>query len=126
MIAQTGKVTFVGAGCGDPRLLTIRAVEVLGEADFVLFDPEVHPDVLARLREGTPRHPIPSSMTAERIGTMLADEAKQGRRAVRLAWADPLLFGWGDAEGSSVARHGVPIEIVPGIGPFIAVGAFAG
>src|SRR5579864_5967342 len=125
-MASVGKVTFVGAGCGDPRLLTLRAVEALAEADFVLFDPEVHPDVLARLREGTPRHPIPPAMTADSIGTMLAHEAKQGRRAVRLAWADPLLFGWGDAEGAAVARHGVPLEIVPGIGPFIAVGAFAG
>jgi uroporphyrinogen III methyltransferase/synthase len=121
-----GKVTFVGAGCGDPRLLTVRAVEVLAEADFVLFDPEVHPDVLARLREGTPRHPISQAMTADRIGTMLADEAKKGRRAVRLAWADPLLFGWGDVEGTSVARHGVPIEIVPGVSSFVALGAFAG
>src|SRR6185369_14995798 len=49
-----------------------------------------------------------------------------GRHAVRLTWADPLLFGTGDAEGAAVARHGVPLEIVPGIGPLIAVGAFAG
>jgi uroporphyrinogen III methyltransferase/synthase len=121
-----GKVTFVGAGCGDPRLLTVRATEVLAEADFVLFDPEVHPDVLARLREGTPRLPVPPAMPPDRVGTMLADEAKRGRRAVRLAWADPLLFGWGDAEGTSVARHGVPIEIVPGVSSFVALGAFAG
>ncbi len=121
-----GKVTFVGAGCGDPRLLTVRAVEALSEADFVLFDPDVHPDVLARLSEGTARHPISTVMTADRIGTMLADEAKKGRRAVRLAWSDPLLFGWGDAESAAVARHGVPLEIVPGVSAFTALGAFAG
>ncbi len=60
-----GKVTFGGAGCEDQRLLTLRAAEVLAGADFVLLDPSVHPDVLARLREGTPRHNVEASMTAE-------------------------------------------------------------
>jgi uroporphyrinogen III methyltransferase/synthase len=123
---MTGKVTFVGGGCGDPRLLTVRAAEVLAQADYVLFDAEVHPDILSRLREGTPREAVTSAMTAERIAGLLVAEAKQGKSAVRLSWADPLLFGWGDAEGAAVARHGVPLELVPGIGPLIAVGAFAG
>lgn len=122
---MSGKVTFVGAGTGDPRLLTLRAAEVLEAADFVLFDPEVHPDILGRLREGTPRHPVGPGLGPERIGALLANEAGQGRQAVRLMWADPLLFGSGDVEGLAVARRGVPIEIVPGIGPLIAVGAFA-
>ena len=121
-----GKVTFVGAGCGDPRLLTVRAADVLAQADFVIFDAGVHPDVLARLREGTPRHAVTSSMNAERIATLLAGEANQGKHAVRLAWGDPLLFGTGDAEAAAVARHGAAVEVVPGIGPLIAVGAFAG
>ncbi len=121
-----GKVTFVGAGCGDPRLITVRAAEVLRAADYVVFDGDVHPDVLARLREGTPRHRVEASMTSERIASLLVAEAKQGRSAVRLTWGDPLLFGWGDAEATAVARHGLPLEIVPGIGPLVAVGAFAG
>lgn len=121
-----GTVTFVGAGCGDPRLVTVRAAEVLAHADVVVFDPDVHPDVLARLREGTPRHAALPEMTAERIASLLAFEAKQGKSAVRLTWGDPLLFGTGDVEGAAVGRHGVPIEIVPGIGPLIAIGAFAG
>jgi uroporphyrinogen III methyltransferase / synthase len=123
---EAGKVTFVGAGCGDARLLTQRAAEILATCDFVLFDPEVHPDVLGCIREGTPRHPITSAFTPERIGQMLAYEARAGRHAVRLAWADPLLFGSGDAEATAVARHNVALEVVPGIGPLIAVGAFAG
>lgn len=121
-----GKVTFVGAGCGDPRLLTIRAAEVLAAADFVLFDADVHPDVLARVRPGTTRVPVAGAMPPERVGFILAQEAKAGRHAVRLTWADPLLFGSGDVESVALARHGVPIEVVPGIGPLIAVGAFAG
>lgn len=122
-----GKVTLVGAGCGDPRLLTVRAAEVLAEADFVLFDPDVHPDVLARLREGTPRQPVAPSMSPEQIAATLAAEAKQGRHAVRLAWSDPLLFNLGDAEGVAITRHeGVTLEIVPGVTPFVAVGAYAG
>ncbi|HVJ94930.1 MAG TPA: uroporphyrinogen-III synthase [Labilithrix sp.] len=123
---MSGRVTFVGAGCGDPRLLTLRAASVIEQADFVLFDPGVHPDVLARVREGTPHHPVTAEMTAERIAQMLAQEARNGRQAVRLAWGDPLLFGVGDAEALAVARQGVPLEIVPGIGPLTAIGAFAG
>jgi uroporphyrinogen III methyltransferase/synthase len=126
MRVGTGKVTLVGAGCGDPRLLTLRAAEVLAQADYVLFDDDVHPDVLGRVREGATRTVVTPSMTAEHIGSLLAGEAKQGRSAVRLSWGDPLLFAWGDVEATAVARHGVPLEVVPGIGPFIAVGAFAG
>jgi uroporphyrinogen III methyltransferase/synthase len=123
---MVGKVTFVGAGCGDPRLLTVRAADVLARADYVVFDPDVHPDVLGRLREGTPREAVTPSMTADRIATLLATEARRGKSAVRLTWADPLFFAWGDAEGAAVARQGVPIEVVPGIGPLVALGAFAG
>jgi len=123
---MAGKVTFVGAGAGDPRLLTLRAAAVLEEADFVLFDPGVHPDVLARVRDGVPRHPVTLQLTAERIGQLLAEHAKQGRQAVRLTWGDPLFFGPCDAEGAVVARLGAAIEVVPGIGPLVAVGAFAG
>lgn len=124
-MTREGRVTFVGAGSGDPRLLTLRAVEVLEDADLVVFDPDVHPDVLGRVREGTPRHPVTAQMTPERVGQMLAHEAQQGRHVVRLTWADPLLFGTGDVEAAAVARHGVPLEVVPGVGPFMALGAFA-
>lgn len=123
---MTGKVTFVGAGCGDPRLLTLRGAEVLQAADVVVCDADVHPEVLALLPEGTPRHVAFPTMGPELIAGVLAGEAKAGKRAVRLMWADPLLFGHADIESAAVARHGVPLEVVPGIGPFIAVGAFAG
>lgn len=123
---MAGKVTFVGAGCGDPRLLTVRGADVLARADFTVHDADVHPDVLGRLREGTPRHAVTPAMTPEHIARLLSDEAKKGRAAVRITWGDPLLFGSGDVEGVAVARHGVEIEVVPGIGPLIAIGAFAG
>jgi uroporphyrinogen III methyltransferase / synthase len=123
---MTGKVTFVGAGCGDPRLITVRAAEILADADFVLFDPDVHPDVRARVKAGATQEAVGPQMSAVQIGTLLADEAEKGKHAVRLAWGDPLLFAWGDAEGVAVARREVPLEIIPGIGPLIAVGAFAG
>lgn len=121
-----GKVTFVGAGTGDPRLLTVRGAEVLETAEFVIFDPEVHPDILGRVPEGTPRHPTSPALSPDRIGQMLAIEARAGRHAVRIAWADPLLFNTGDVEAQAVARYDVPIEIVPGVTAFVAVGAFAG
>src|SRR4051812_35804900 len=106
---MAGKVTFVGAGTGDPRLLTLRAAEVIEDADFVIFDPSVHPDILGRVREGTPRWPVSSKLTPERIAEMLAAEAKEGRHAVRLTWGDPMFFGTGDLEGAAVARQGVPL-----------------
>ncbi len=123
---MTGKVTFVGAGCGDARLLTLRALEVLAGADFVVFDPKVHPDILARLREGTPRATVTPAMAPEDVASWLAREARGGRHIVRLAWGDPFLFGTVDAEGSALARYGVPFEVVPGIAPLLALGAFAG
>jgi uroporphyrinogen III methyltransferase/synthase len=125
-MAGKGKVTFVGAGCGDPRLLTLRAADVLARADYVIFDADVHPDVLGRVREGATRVAATSVMASEHIATLLSAEAAQGKSAVRLSWGDPLLFAWGDAEAAAVARHGAAIEVVPGIGPFTAVGAFAG
>jgi uroporphyrinogen III methyltransferase/synthase len=123
---MAGKVSFVGAGTGDPRLLTLRAAEVLAEADYVLFDPTIHPDVLGRLPEGTPRHPVTEQLSPQQIALLLSGEAKAGRHAVRLTWGDPLFFGRADVEAAAVARHDVPLELVPGIGPLIAVGAFAG
>lgn len=124
--AKTGKVTFVGAGPGDARLLTRRAVEALSEADFVLFDAAVHPDVLAHVRGGAERTCLSRSMSSEHIAQTLASKAAEGRHAVRLFWADPLLFGTGDAEAIALARHRVELEIVPGVGPLTAIGAFAG
>lgn len=123
---MTGKVTFVGAGSGDPRLLTLRAVEVLERADFVLFDPAVHPDILAHVRGAARRRPITAQLTPERVGQLLAAEVRDGRSAVRLTWGDPLLFGVADVEAAAVARHDVPLEIVPGVHPLVSVGAFAG
>lgn len=123
---MAGRVTFVGAGAGDPRLLTLRAAEVLASADFVLFDADTHPDVLGRIREGAAQTAVTRAMDAVQIARLLAHEARAGRQAVRVTWGDPLLFGPGDVEATAVARHGVPLEIVPGIGPLIAVGAFAG
>lgn len=123
---MAGKVTFVGGGTGDARLLTLRAASVLAEAELVVHDANVHPDILALVPEGTPRQAVTTQMSPDRIGQILAFEAKAGRHAVRLTWGDPLLFGSCDVEGAAVARHGVALEVVPGIGPLVAVGAFAG
>lgn len=123
---MTGKVTFVGAGPGDPRLLTLRAASALEEADYVLFDAGVHPDVLSRVREGTPREPVTERMSGASIGALLVGRARDGEKVVRLTWGDPLLFGPSDVEALAVARDGVGFEIVPGIDPLVAVGAFSG
>lgn len=123
---MSGKVTFIGAGSGDPRLLTVRAAQILAEASSVYFDPDVHPDVLARAPERAERRSVNPNEPAEILAAELAVRAKAGESVVRLTWGDPLFFGTADAEAHAVARFDVPIEIVPGIGPLIAVGAFAG
>ncbi|MDB4944500.1 MAG: Uroporphyrinogen-III methyltransferase [Labilithrix sp.] len=126
MTPPRGRVTFVGAGCGDPRLLTLRGAEVLARADFVLHDADVHPDTLARIREGAARQAMDPSLSPEAVATRLAREAQEGRHAVRLASGDPLLFGRADAQAAALATHGVEVEVVPGIGPLLALGAFTG
>lgn len=123
---MAGKVTFVGAGCGDPRLLTVRAAEVIAEADVLLFDPEIHPDVLAKAREGVARIPVTPEMAGERVAFLLASHARGGEHAVRVSWGDPLLFGVADVEVPAVTRHDIPVEIVPGVSSLLAAASFAG
>ena len=123
---MTGKVTFVGAGSGDPRLLTVRGAEVVATADLLLFDPEVHPEVLRYAPEGVVRAAVLQAQSAEDVAAALADAAKQGKHAVRVMWGDPLFFERGEDEASAVARRGVALEIVPGVGALVAASAFAG
>lgn len=126
MTKPGGKVTFVGAGCGDPRLLTIRGAEVIAEADVLFFDVDVHPDVLGRAREGVTRIPVTPDMTPDRVAFLLASHARGGEHAVRLTSGDPLLFNATDVEAPAVTRHDVPIEIVPGVPALLAVPSYAG
>lgn len=125
-----GFVSLVGAGPGDPGLLTRRAAERLAEADLVLYDALVSPEVL-RLAQRARRFPVGkragrrgvAQRTIERILVRLA---RQGKRVVRLKCGDPFVFGRGGEEVLALAAAGIPFEVVPGVSSAIAAPELAG
>lgn len=126
-----GTVTLVGAGPGDPGLLTVKGKEALARADVVVYDRLVSPAILALIPEGAERinvgkeasrHPVPQ----EQINQILLNKALEGKNTVRLKGGDPFLFGRGGEELELLAEHSVPFEEVPGITSAIAVPAYAG
>ena len=126
-----GMVTLVGAGPGDPGLLTLKGREALERAQVVVYDRLVSPAILALMPPGAEqinvgkeasRHPVPQ----EEINRILLDKALEGKRVVRLKGGDPFLFGRGGEELELLARHAVPFEEVPGIPSAIAVPAYGG
>ena len=127
----TGKVFLVGAGPGDPELITARALRHLREADVVLYDALVHPDQLEHCREDAElvfvgKRGGRRSERQTAINQRLVDEAKKGRRVVRLKGGDPYLFGRGSEEAEVLAEAGVPFEVVPGVPSPLAATAYAG
>jgi uroporphyrin-III C-methyltransferase len=126
-----GTVYLVGAGPGDPGLLTLRAREVLAACDVVIYDYLADPDVLhfvqaraERIYAGKVGHGQRTSQ--EEINWLLIEHARKGRRVVRLKGGDPFLFGRGGEEAEALYEARVPFEIVPGISSALAVAAYAG
>ena len=125
-------MALVGAGPGDPGLLTLRAAELLGQADVVLVDRLVHPDVLSHCRADVEVVDVgKTSWTGtaprqEEINAQLVAQAKAGRRVVRLKGGDPFVFGRGSEEAGALAAEGIPFVVVPGISSALAAPAYAG
>jgi uroporphyrin-III C-methyltransferase/precorrin-2 dehydrogenase/sirohydrochlorin ferrochelatase len=129
--APVGSVVLVGAGPGDPGLLTLNALRALQEADVILHDRLVSDEVLALARRDATRIPVGKearahSVPQERIHQLMLEHAGAGRRVVRLKGGDPFVFGRGGEELEVLARHGIPFEVVPGITAALACGAYAG
>ena len=128
---RPGTVYLVGAGPGDPGLITLRGMELLQEADSVLYDRLVDERLLRRVRAGAEliyvgKWPRSESITQDRIISHMIERARAGKSVVRLKGGDPFLFGRGGEEAMAMADAGIPFEIVPGITSAIAAPAYAG
>lgn len=127
----TGRVFLVGAGPGDPALITLRGLHALQHADLILYDGLVNPLLLrhtAAAAERTCRTGEPGgrSLDQAEINRRLIDAARAGKTVVRLKGGDPLIFGRGGEEALALAQAGIPCEIVPGVSAAVAATAYAG
>jgi uroporphyrin-III C-methyltransferase len=125
-----GKAYLIGAGPGDPRLITLRAVEVLVKADVVFVDDLVHPEVLVHARRARIVHVGKRcgrpSVSQEVTTRLLVEAVRRGEVAVRLKGGDPFVFGRGGEEAEALARAGLRFEIVPGVSAALGAAAHAG
>jgi uroporphyrinogen III methyltransferase/synthase len=127
----TGTVYLVGAGPGDPGLLTLRAARLLEAADVVVYDQLVGDAVLDRLPEGVERiyagkETGAHTMNQGAIHAVLEERARGGQMVVRLKGGDPFVFGRGGEEAEYLSERGIPFEVVPGVTSAIGVPAYAG
>jgi uroporphyrin-III C-methyltransferase / precorrin-2 dehydrogenase / sirohydrochlorin ferrochelatase len=118
--AAEGSVTLVGAGPGDPDLLTIKALRALQDADVIFYDELVNPKVLDRARRDAERIPVgrrvgKPGIGQEAVNRLLVEAARAGRRAVRLKGGDPFIFGRGGEEVEALRQAGVAYGVIPGI-----------
>ncbi len=127
-LTHRGRVVFIGAGPGDPGLLTTRGLRALAEADVVVYDRAVghllrlaRPDA-ERIEVGAPAE---GAMAQDAIAMLVADKAREGLLVARLKWGDPFLFGSGAKEALFLNEQGLPFEVVPGV-PIALGSAYAG
>jgi uroporphyrinogen III methyltransferase/synthase len=128
---MSGKVYLVGAGPGDPGLMTVKGLKLLARADVIVYDQLASPELLQQARPGAEivyvgkkagAHTLPQGS----INEVLVDKARAGLTVVRLKGGDPFVFGRGGEEAEALAAAGVPFEVVPGVTSAVAVPAYAG
>ena len=129
--ALRGTVYIVGAGPGDPGLITVRGMQLLGSADVVIYDRLVGNRLIEMAKNDADlidvgKIPGEDLNRQQDINGILLNRAKIGQSVVRLKGGDPLVFGRGSEEAEVLSREGIPFEIVPGITSAIAAPAYAG
>ena len=126
-----GIVFLVGAGPGDPGLMTRRSLELIEQADVILYDRLIPPRALEGARTDAQlryvgKEPGAAALAQEEINALLVELARQGKRVVRLKGGDPFVFGRGGEEAEALAAAGIPFEVVPGVTAGVAAPAYAG
>ena len=129
--SSSGEVYLVGAGPGDPGLVTLRAKECIENADAIVYDHLANPETLSWARDDAEiiyagKEPGGSQLSQQQINALLIEKAREGKQVVRLKGGDPFVFGRGAEEAQAIADAGIPFEIVPGITSAIAGPAYAG
>ncbi|MCX5907711.1 MAG: uroporphyrinogen-III C-methyltransferase, partial [Deltaproteobacteria bacterium] len=128
---KTGKVYIVGAGPGDPGLITVKGLACLRKADVVVYDYLANEEFLDVLKDGTEKiyvgkkggeHTLPQ----EAINALIVEKARAGKNVCRLKGGDPFIFGRGGEEAETLAAAAIPFEVIPGVTSAIAVPAYAG
>lgn len=128
---SVGTVYLIGAGPGDPGLITVRGMELLRQADVVVYDRLTHPALLSYVAQRAERVYVGKasahhSMKQPEINALLVERAQRGLKVVRLKGGDPFVFGRGGEEADECQIEGIPFEIVPGVTSAIAAPAYAG
>jgi uroporphyrin-III C-methyltransferase len=131
MRRKKGKVFICGAGPGDPKLITIRAMEVLNNCDVVLYDRLVCKDLIDQIPVTSEKiyvgRSVGDSTTHQDVtNDLMVEHAKNGKRVVRLKGGDPFIFGRGAEEAEYLHKHNIEFEIIPGITSAIGSAAYAG
>lgn len=128
---MVGTIALVGAGLGDPELLTVKALRKIKAADVVVYDRLINPAILNECKADCEKiyvgkmpdhHPVPQ----EQIEAILVEQGLAGKKVVRLKSGDPYVFGRGGEEGAALRKAGVPFEVIPGITSSIGGLAYAG
>lgn len=128
---KVGKVYLVGAGPGDPGLITIKGLDCLRRAEVVIYDRLVDESILNKTRPGAEKIYVGKAsshhtLKQERINRLLIEKANEGKVVVRLKGGDPFVLGRGGEEAEALAKNQIPFEIVPGVSSAVAVPAYAG